>query len=184
MNRLDYIVTDNTKTKNKCDDVIGYEPKSDNKFILSSGPNMDPLPVATDRIRGDKKHREKMNEELRCLWNSEYTNITIKVQHTWHYERNIRSSKVDYSTAIGPYCKTQKVKVEFCMPDFSISKTILYHFHADKNEGESSIVYDMIIILDVTVQLYLLTDFKNKVLQWDGAAIPMKEHSGLLWQTS
>ena len=57
------------------------------------------------------------------------------------------SNKVEYSTAPGPYCMTNNVKVPFCMPDFYSRKIILNCFHIDKNEGKSYIDYDMIINL-------------------------------------
>ena len=38
----------------------------------------------------------------------------------------------------------------------------------------------MIIGRDLVVQLGILEDFKRKVLQWDGAIVPMKEPSCIL----
>ena len=38
----------------------------------------------------------------------------------------------------------------------------------------------MIIVHDLTVQLYLTANFKHQFIQWDGAALPMKEPSGLI----
>ena len=40
----------------------------------------------------------------------------------------------------------------------------------------------MIIVCDLMVQLGLLTDFKHRVLKWDGVTVPMKEPSGILGQ--
>ena len=66
------------KNKNQCNDAIEYEPKLDNKFSLSSGPNKDTLPVVTVRIRAGKKNRENIIAVLTCLWDSGATNIIIK----------------------------------------------------------------------------------------------------------
>ena len=66
------------------------------------------------------------------------------------------------------------------MPKFSSSKLIDPHFHVKNYKRESSIGYDMIIDHDLMVKLGLTTDFKHKVLQWDGETVPMKETSGLL----
>ena len=66
------------------------------------------------------------------------------------------------------------------MPKFSSSKLIDPHFHVKNYKRESSIGYDMIIDHDLMVKLGLTTDFKHKVLQWDGETVPMKEPSGLL----
>ena len=75
------------------------------------------------------------------------------------------SNKVEYSTIAGPYYITHNIKVPFCMPEFSISKIILYHFHVDNNEGESGIVYDMIIVFDLMLQLGLSDNFRCQLLQ-------------------
>ena len=94
----------------------------------------------------------------------------------------MRSNQMEYSTAAGPYCTTNDVKMPFCMPSFSSSKIILHHFYIDNNEGESGIGYDMIIGRDLMVQLGLLVDFKRQLLQWYGLTVPMKEPSGLIGQ--
>ena len=47
MNILDFIVKNNLRNKNQCNDAISYEPEFDGKFSLSSGPYMDPLTVVT-----------------------------------------------------------------------------------------------------------------------------------------
>ena len=41
----------------------------------------------------------------------------------------------------------------------------------------------MIIVCDLMVQLGLLTDFKHRVLKWDGVTVPIKEPIGLLGET-
>ena len=60
---------------------------------------------------------------------------------------------------------------------------ILDFFHVDNNEGQSVIGYDMIVGRDLILQLGLLAKFKYPFFQCDGATVPMKEPSGLLWQT-
>ena len=82
------------------------------------------------------------------------------------------------------YCTTHDVKVPFCMQEFSSIKIINYHFHVNIDKGKSGIGYVMIIGSGLMVQLGLADDSKSQVLQWDGAAIHMKEHSSLLGQSS
>ena len=60
------------------------------------------------------------------------------------------------------------------MPEFSSSNIKVHRFHVDNNKGELGIGYDMIIGHDLVVQLGLTANFKRQVLQWDGAAVPMK----------
>ena len=87
----------------------------------------------------------------------------------------MRSNKVEFSTAAGPYCTIHDVKVSFCMPEFSSSKIIEHRFRVDNDKGELGIGYDMVIIHDLMVQLGLLADFKHQALQWDGITVLVKE---------
>ena len=68
------------------------------------------------------------------------------------------------------------------MPDCSSSRIISHHFHVDRNEGDSGIVYDMIIGHKRMVQLGLVEYFKHQVLQLGGADVTMKFLSGLKGQ--
>ena len=89
----------------------------------------------------------------------------IKRQHNNHYERKMRSNKVDYSTDAGVYCTSNDVKVPFCIPSFSSSKIINHRFQFHNNKGESGIGYDRIKGSDLMVQLGLTADFKSQFLQ-------------------
>ena len=106
----------------------------------------------------------------------------IKRRHTKHYERKMRSNIVEYITAAGVYCTTHDLKVPFCMPELYGRKIINHLFHVDNDEGESVIVYDMIIGHDLMVQLGLMDDFKRQVLQWDGTNVHMKDSRNFLGQ--
>ena len=108
------------------------------------------------------------------------TDSMIKIRHTNHYERKMRSNKVEYRTDAGVYCTTYDFKVPFCMPEFSSSKIINHRLHVDYDKGESGICYDMIIGHDLMVQLRLKADSKRQFLQWDGTTLHMKEPSSLL----
>ena len=108
----------------------------------------------------------------------------IKRQRTKHYERNMRSNKLEYSNAAGVYCTTHGVKVSFCIPELSSRKIINHCFHVYNNKGESGIEYDMIIGRDMMVQLGLTTDFKYQFLQWDVSTVHMKEPRSLLVQSN
>ena len=99
----------------------------------------------------------------------------INRKHTGPYEHNINSKRVEYSTAVGPYCTTYDVKVLFFLPEFSSRKIILHHFHVDNNNFGSDIGYEMIIICDLMVYIGLMDYFKRQVLQWYSTEIIMKE---------
>ena len=64
------------------------------------------------------------------------TNSSNKSRHTKPYERKIKSNKLEYSTAVGLYCKMNDIKMIFCMAEISISKIILHRFHIDNSEGK------------------------------------------------
>ena len=181
MNRLDHVVTDNLKNyEDQINESINSEPTFDTSSFTLSGGNSDPLPVVTVSLRVVKKHISTNVAGLTCLWGSGATDVMIKIQHTKHYERKMRSNKVDYITAAGVYCTTHDVKVPFCMQEFSSSKIINHRFHFDNDKGESGIGYDMITGRDLMVHLGLTSNFKRQFLKWDGATVHMKDPSNLL----
>ena len=69
------------------------------------------------------------------------------------------------------------------MSEFSIRNIILHRFQVDNNEGETCIGYCMIIGRNMIVQLGLSSEFKCRVLQWDGVTVTIKETRGLMGQT-
>ena len=86
------------------------------------------------------------------MWDS---GSTYRMDKSWHnkpYELNMRSNHVEYSTAEGPYCMKNDVKVPFYMPEFSIINIISHCVHIHNNDGESEIGYDMNIGCDLMVQ--------------------------------
>ena len=119
-------------------------------FNLSSGTS-DPLPVVTVSLQGGKKHISMTVSGITCFRDSGATYSIIKRIHNKHYERKMRSNKVDYSTATSLHCTTHDVKVPFFIPEFYISKIINYRFQVDNNKGNSGIGYDMIIYRDLIV---------------------------------
>ena len=138
-------MTNSIKNKDQYNDDKDYEPKFDNKFSLSSGSNRDILPVVTVALRGGKKNRSNVISGVTFLWDSVSIDIMINRIHTRPYEHIICSNKADYSNATDPYCSTQYSKVLFFIPEFSISKIILHHFHVANDEVELVTGYDMII---------------------------------------
>ena len=138
------------------------------------------MPVVTISLQGVNKHRSTTIAGIKFLWDSGATDSMINIKHTNHYERKMRSNKVEYNTAAGMYCTTHDVKVPFCIPEFSSSKIINHRFHVNNNKGESGICYDMIIGRDLMVQLGLAAGFKRQFLQWGDATVHMKEPSMFL----
>ena len=92
-------------------------------------------------------------------------------------------NKVECSTYNCVYCLMHDAKVPFCMPEFSSSKIIHHCFHVNNDKGNTGVGYYIIIGRDLMVQIGLKSDFKNHVLQWDGATVHMKEPSVMLGQS-
>ena len=117
MDRLDHVVTDNLKNdKDWSNEEMNSDPTFDTRsFNLSRGTS-NPLPVITVSLQVGNKHRATTVAGLTCWWGSGDTNRMIKRIHTNHYECNMQSNKVEYSTATGVYFTTHDVKVPFCMP--------------------------------------------------------------------
>ena len=166
---------------NQHNDAIEYDPKFDSKFSLYIRTK-DPLKAVTVSLRGSKKQRSKIIFCLTWLWYNRANNSIIKRRHTKPYKRNMRSSKLKYSTATGPYCVTHDVKVSFFMAYFSRSKILSHLFHIDNNEDESGIGYYIIIGCYFMVKLFLSVGFNCQFLQFHGVIIPMKWLSGLISQ--
>ena len=86
----------------------------------------------------------------------------------------MRSNKVEYSTATGPYCTPNYDKLKFCMQEFSSKNIIQQHFHVNRNKGELVIGYDMIIGRDLMEKWGLSAYFRRQVIQFDGLTVTMK----------
>ena len=141
--------------KYQINESIKNEPPFDANIFNSHSSTSDPLTVVPVSLRGGEKRISTTVAGLSCLWDSRTTNIMMKRKHTKQYERKMRSNKVEYITAAGIYCTTHDVKVHFCMPEFSISKIIIHHFHVNIDKDESVIGYDMITCRGLVVQLGL-----------------------------
>ena len=106
------------KIKYQCDYAIAYDQIFDNTFSLSSESSRDTLTVVTVSLRRGNKNRANITSGLTYLWDSGAAYITIKRKHTRTYESRMRSNKVEYSTASGPYCRTHNFKVKILCLSF------------------------------------------------------------------
>ena len=85
------------------------------------------------------------------------------------------SIKVKYSTDSGSYYTTHDVKVEFIMLEFPIRKIITDYFRFDIEEDDPEIGFDTMIVRDLMVKLFLMVNFRCKVLSWDDTVVKMKD---------
>ena len=94
-NRLDHSVTDNIKNKDKFNDAIDYEPKFDNKFILSIRLPMETLQVVTVSLREGNKNRATMIDIITLLWDNRDNGSIIKRKYTKPYGHILLSNQFD-----------------------------------------------------------------------------------------
>ena len=115
-------MTNNIKYYNgKYNYAIDNEPTLDNSSSSLSRGTRYPLPVVTVSLQGGKKHRATIVAGITCLWYSGATVSIIKSLHTKHYERKMRSNRVEYGTAADVYCTTHYVKVTFACQSYLVA---------------------------------------------------------------
>ena len=69
-----------------------------------------------------------------------------------------------------------EAKVAFSLSKFSNSKIIEWKFNLAEREN---LGYDMIIGRDLLGQLGMIIDYKNKLIEWEGTKIPMRDYDRL-----
>jgi hypothetical protein len=79
-----------------------------------------------------------------------------------------------WKTVAGPITTTQRCTVEMYLPEFFRHKKITWTFHL-----ANSIGYDMIVGRDLLDELGMTLDFKNHIMTWDSAEVPMKDPQNL-----
>ena len=95
-------MTNNLNTnKDQSNEAMNNDPTFDTNTFNLSSLNSNPLLVVTVSLQVGNKHRATIVSGLTSLWGSRAANIMIKRKHTKHYERNMRSNKVKYSTDAG-----------------------------------------------------------------------------------
>ena len=67
------------------------------------------------------------------------------------------------------------MKVSFSITEFSSRKVFTHHFHIHNKEGNFDISYGMIVDCEIVVKLGLKAEFGHQFLEWDCAAVPMKD---------
>ena len=76
----------------------------------------------------------------------------------------IKSVKVEYSTALGMYYTMNAIKRSFFMPELSSIRIITHRFHVDDDGFYTCIGYVMIIVQDPMMQLGLMGNFNHGII--------------------
>ena len=84
--------------------------------------------------------------------------------------RQKKTSTTEWSTVAGTVRTDHKAKVQLKLSEFSEQKVIEWEFHTT----DTKFNYDMIIGRDLLSALGIIIDFKDDVMTWDEAIVPMK----------
>ena len=183
-NRLHHDVSTNLVSYKQLDGGIDKKLMSDNSISPAKDPVNDLLHIFTVRLRGGKNYGRTFNLGLTCLWECGSTNSMINLNNIHPYKSKYKGNNVKYSTSSVTYSNINHVKVPFIMPYFNISKIITHWFHINNAGGHAEISYDMIIVCELMVQLFLKANFGLQILKWDETIIPKKNLGKFLGKTN
>ena len=79
----------------------------------------------------------------------------------------------------GIFKTKRKALIDFKFPKLSTTKLVTWACHVDENASTETSLYDMIVGMDLLTEIGLYVDTEAKVIYWEGAEIPLKEHGDL-----
>jgi len=79
-----------------------------------------------------------------------------------------------WNAKAGNFTANTKCKIQFRLPEFDDSKVIEHTVHVDTTPLKTQPKYDMILGTDLSEELGITLDFKERVMTWEGATAPMK----------
>ena len=180
-NRFDRILeNDNYQTELKNDlhlnemrFGLSSNDESDKKRKHDEIINMTPLTLVS--LRKGKKNKKIFLQDKKVLLDSGSSHSMCSKRcaqnkNTW------KERKTSFSTGGGVMKTTHEAKVAFSLSEFSNSKIIEWTFNLAERKD---LGYDMIIGRDLLGQLGLIIDYKNKLIDWQGIKIPMRDYERL-----
>ena len=78
-----------------------------------------------------------------------------------------------WRTKAGTFTTTKQCKIKFRLPELFNDRIIEYKVHVDEQTQSEETYYDMLLGGDICSELGIIIDYKNNVVQWDGATVPM-----------
>ena len=87
--------------------------------------------------------------------------------------RQTRDKKTKWRTKAGKFTTTNKCNITFNLPAFYEHREITWNCYVDNTNNNLS-QYDLIIGRDLMHEIGINILFKDAVLEWDGATIPMQ----------
>ena len=135
--------------------------------------NMTPLTLVS--LRKGKKNKKIFLADKKVLIDcgsshSMCSTRCAKNKSKWKKRKNT------FSTGGGKLETNYEAKVAFSLSEFRNSKIIEWKFNLAERED---LGYDMIIGRDLLGQLGMIIDYKNKLIDWEGTKIPMRDYDRL-----
>ena len=84
-----------------------------------------------------------------------------------------KTQPVQWRTKAGNFTTDEVSKIQFRLPDLYKDRIIEYKVHVDTQTAPDSCYYDMILGSDICQALGLIIDYKEQVVRWDTAYVPM-----------
>ena len=118
-----------------------------------------------------RKGRRQKTKPLKVLLDSG-TSATIVNKKFCEKLKCKPAPKTLWKTKGGNFSTNQKVRAIFKLPEFDERKAIEWECHVDDTKGQQS--YDMIIGCELLEELGMILDYKQCVMTWEDAEVPMK----------
>ena len=88
--------------------------------------------------------------------------------------KQTRENKTKWRTKAGKFTTTNKCKITFTLPAFYEHREITWNCYVDTTNNNNNINYDLIIGRDLMHEIGINILFKDSLIEWDGATIPMQ----------
>ena len=128
----------------------------------------------TTEIVGEIHNSRGQLVSMRVLLDSGTTSSIILRDYVTKLAAYRSPTKTPWQTLGGTFYTRRKQYVDFCLPEFSNSRSINWKFHIDETTKPDTALYDMIIGTDLMEELGIDISFKNKDITWDNVTIPMR----------
>ena len=135
----------------------------------------EPTPVSL--FNTIKKKRNKnviIKEGLSVLFDSGSSHSMILKDLVSHLSWKRLRNPVGFESCNGAFDLTHKAEVMFSLPELHSHKVITWQCYIDDRDSDD-LGYDMIIGRDLMTILGIKIDFQNKMIDWEGMELEMKE---------
>ena len=118
------------------------------------------------------KTKAKHFKDLRVLLDSGCSGTMVN-KNFLKKLRTKSAKEQSWTTKSGTFTTSGKCKVSFSFPEFDANREIEWDVHVDQSDSSQS-TYDMIVGRDLLEALGIDLLFSEKMMNWDGATVPMR----------